>query len=195
MSKLKVVLISGKKYHGKDTFGDLLGWQLTNKGKNVHTMAFAGHLKQLCMMLFKKLTPEHTFGSLKEEKIDGYNRTAREIMQHIGEYFRSVDNSYWINVLKDKIKNNVFNSNVQYVIVTDCRYPNELDWSDMNEYVDRVYKVRVIRPEITSYDGHISEVALDAYENFNFKVINDGTIDDLRQTAKNIADHIISENS
>ena len=66
-------------------------------------------------------------------------------------------------------------------IVSDVRYRNEAD-----ELLSRhALLIRVERP-VLSEDTHQSEVDLDSYDKFSFTIENDGTLEDLFNTVKEI---------
>ena len=77
-------------------------------------------------------------------------------------------------------------------VITDCRFPNECDtirqWGGINISINRPKKI-VLTGNITTdilnntkdfgVTEHYSETALDHYKDFDYTIINDGTIDDL----------------
>lgn len=68
------------------------------------------------------------------------------------------------------------------VVVSDVRFPNELD---------AIYQaggegIRVIRPGTPETDRHISETALDDYYS-GYTIRNDGTLEDLRNEVREVA--------
>ena len=66
-------------------------------------------------------------------------------------------------------------------IVSDVRYKNEAD-----ELLSRgALLIRVERP-VLSEDTHQSEVDLDSYDKFSYIIENDGTLEDLFNTVKEI---------
>lgn len=53
------------------------------------------------------------------------NKSPRELMKYIGEDFRkNIDDNIWVNKLQLDIENN----NSSRVVISDLRYPNELNW-------------------------------------------------------------------
>jgi len=87
--------------------------------------------------------------------------TAREIMQIVGtDVFRNYfDDSVWVNATLRTIKN----SNARVVLISDVRFPSEV-----NSLTNKGYVIRLLR-DICETDPHASETALD---DFNFKSKN-----------------------
>jgi hypothetical protein len=78
---------------------------------------------------------------------------------------------------------------VQYPnwIITDMRFPNEMQAVKANGGIT----IRVVRPSDKEIplDLHPSETALDDAE-FDYEIINDGTIEDLKEKVEGIILHI-----
>jgi len=194
-----IIGISGKAQHGKDTIGKFLAQELNKKkGITCVLMAYANELKNMVQKYFD-LSYEQLWGSEKEvsdkryiKPVDyDYDRdnppywTAREIMQSFGEYFRSVDYNFWVKHLFKIIDEKEY----EHVIITDCRYPNEV-----NPVFERNgYHVRIHRDLDLDTHGkeHSSETSLDGKFKIDFEVENNGTMDELKKTASDIADAIL----
>lgn len=204
-----IIGISGKARSGKDTFANMLAEELNSVSHPSYVnMAFAHELKLRCQAAFD-LSYEQLWGDDKEvldkrymkpeksyayepadDKLPDRYWTAREIMQNYGAFYRTIDNEFWIKnlfrVAEDKEYTNV--------IVTDVRYMNEA------KYIQHKKGGYVIRVERGSKDDvhnmqHPSEVELDNYGDFDFTVNNNGTLDDLRQTTKDVCQFLkVSDN-
>ena len=60
-------------------------------------------------------------------------------------------------------------------VIADCRFPNEADAiSAKGGYI-----IRVVRPGVVAVNGHVSERALDDWDDIDGTIYNDGTLDDL----------------
>ena len=95
--------ISGKAYPGTDTFAKYLAEAMyKNTGLSFIMMALAAELKRKAKQDFD-LSYEQLWGARKEApdfrypKDDGTHWTPREIMQNVGEFYRSIDHNYWVN--------------------------------------------------------------------------------------------------
>jgi dephospho-CoA kinase len=80
-------------------------------------------------------------------------------------------------------------ANIQYPnwIITDMRFPNEMQAVKANGGIT----IRVVRPSDKEIplDLHPSETALDDAE-FDYEIVNDGTIEDLKEKVEGIILHI-----
>jgi len=99
-----IIGLVGKARAGKDTFAEYLSKIfLTDFDIEFLRLAFADELKCLCMEHFG-LTYEQLWGNKKEVedsrfvKSDGSFLTAREILQMVGEFYRSIDNDFWVKI-------------------------------------------------------------------------------------------------
>ena len=200
-----IIGVSGKARSGKDTFAEYLSYALSEKTKNSYVMmAWAHALKSGCQRDFD-LSYDQLYGEHKETPDKRYYRgmryhggvradnddlpslywTAREILQAYGEFYRTIDKDFWIKALFKTIKEKEYKN----VIITDCRHPNEVD--AVHEHGG--YHIRVIRPNLPKIHGmeHISETALDNYENTDYTIINEFGLKELEQAAREVADFLI----
>lgn len=134
----------------------------TDKQKNTPT-----HLKWSDVAF---TLPPRTVGELK--KTDKYNKfmTGREVMSHFGtDVCRKIYNDCWANALVKQVQA----ENVPIAIVSDCRFPNEVEaFQKVGAKV-----VRLTRKVDNS--KHISETALDKYKDFDYVLDNaEMSIDD-----------------
>lgn len=172
---VNIIALSGRKQSGKTVCSDFLQQLLLSNGySDVPIYNFADPLKEdICMNMFG-LTYEQCYGSddSKNELIDAYwdnkQLTARDLMQLIGtDLFRKLNNNIWVNALINRIKKN----NHQMVIVSDCRFPNEIEAIKNNNGL----VFRLSRNPFNS--EHTSEACLDKanydWKNFSAIINND----------------------
>lgn len=171
----KIIAFSGRKQSGKTICSEFLkGLLLSNGYSDVEIYNFADPLKEdICMNMFG-LSYAQCYGEdhNKNELVDAYwenkQLTARDLMQLIGtDLFRKLNNNVWVNALINKIKK----SKLQVVIVSDCRFPNEIEAIKNNEGI-------VFRLNRNPHKSeHISESILDAcrydWNNFNAIINNE----------------------
>lgn len=171
----KIIAFSGRKQSGKTICSEFLkGLLLSNGYSDVEIYNFADPLKEdICMNMFG-LSYVQCYGEdhNKNELIDAYwedkQLTARDLMQLIGtDLFRKLNNNVWVNALINKIKK----SKLQVVIVSDCRFPNEVEAIKNNGGI-------VFRLNRNPHKSeHISESILDAcrydWNNFNAIINNE----------------------
>jgi hypothetical protein len=125
--------------------------------------------------------------------------TVREMLQIIGtEAMRNtLHQDTWVNALmcyyipEESWLNVKLSEKPKLIypnwIITDMRFPNEMQAVKANGGIT----IRVVRPsnKEISLDLHPSETALDDAE-FDYEIVNDGTIEDLRDKVEGIILHI-----
>lgn len=164
---------------------------------------------------FKKSLLGDEWGTVKENPLNSipvfedvqFNHlmSVRELLQKLGtEAMRDgLHENVWVNALfadykakwvptGNAIEEDEVSLEKEYPnwIITDMRFPNELEAIELREGIT----IRVVRPDMHSLQAmipaHASETALDNSE-FDYEIINDGTIEDLIKKVKEI---LIKEN-
>jgi hypothetical protein len=196
--------ISGKARSGKDTLSNYLLKEFIRFG--LVKVAFADELKRRLMEDFD-LSWEQMYGSLKEIEDERYRKpgppqgcaveyddgrglppwywTPREIMQFIGtDCYRKIDDDFWVKQLFKTLSKR----GVKSVVISDCRFVSEVE-AVLNR---GGYHIRIYRDSAGAAQGatHASETALDDYDKIDFKVYNNGTLDDLKISANYLANLI-----
>lgn len=152
-----VVLISGKAEHGKTLACFYMKKLLEDNGRRVLKVAFADYLKFIA---------EKYYGWNGEKDKDG-----RELLQQLGtNLIRERCHNFWADSLFNLVS--VLHPDFDYVVVDDCRFPNEI--SVFEESYLRTISVRVERlnyeNSITDEQRlHPSETALD-YHKFDYNL-------------------------
>lgn len=170
---MKVICISGKARHGKDTLAGMLNEQLTAKGYHVLTTHFGDLVKYICEKFF-------SWDGAKDEK-------GRTLLQYVGtDVVRKQRPSYWTDFVVSVLE--LFPNEWDYVLIPDCRFPNEVEC--FIEHGMDTTLIRINRPNFVSnltpeQLKHPSETAMDDYPP-NLYVINDGTLEDLSNSIKDI---------
>lgn len=122
-----------------------------------------------------------------EDKTD----ITRNILQLYGtEIFRKrVDDNYWVKQVKDRC----IASNSDIIIITDCRFPNEITEMLCDEY--EITTIRIVRNINTQEQiaSHDSETALDDWNEWNYIISNDDSLNELKNSAKTVCDDILKE--
>lgn len=199
-----IILVSGKMQSGKNTFADMIGDILKEK-TTVKYDLFAQSLKDgvwedffglhtFVYQQYWKLPKEirHQFEWMNVKKDDFYEKKTpygRLLCQIYGtEIFRDrVDYLHWVKTVEKR-----FNQQEENVcIVTDVRFPNEIEHFKDNGY--NVVTVRVNRDgkkEGAFNEEHFSEKALDDYSGFDWCIDNSGTLVDLKEKAVNFCNSI-----
>jgi hypothetical protein len=163
---MRVLCISGKAQHGKDTSANILQGFLEDSGAKVKIIHYADLLKFICKSWFD-------WDGAK----DDYGRT---LLQRVGtDTVRAKEPDYWVAFVCNFLK--LFPDEWDYVIIPDCRFPNEVNMMKAN--FDTIH-LRVNRPNFNSplteeQQKHISETALDHVAP-DLWIENTGTKSDLR---------------
>lgn len=124
MSKL-IIALSGVARSGKNTFADILQYQLrTTRGLCCQQFSLANELKLDCEQFIKEKLGLNVWSNVTEEK-----EIFRPILIEYGKIKRKQTNGqYWTNLLTDKVK---YGSH-DVAIITDVRYSeyedDELQW-------------------------------------------------------------------
>ena len=179
---LAIIGLTGNKHHGKNLFSTLI----RNNSVGWSEIAFADALKDITYILFE-LDYEQLYGNKKEEFIDKLGTTPRHLLQQIGtDIFRNLfskiykrSDTIWIDIIDRVIHDSLFYN----WIVTDVRFQNEVDFIN-NLNCGMI--IKIFRPDYNETSTHVSE-EIDNLKNIHFKIMNNGTIDDLNEISKEFA--------
>lgn len=166
---MRVICISGKARHGKDTMAEFVKERLEASGNKVLIAHYGDLVKYICAKFFG-------WNGEKDE-------AGRTILQRVGtDEIRKVDPNYWVNFIIDILK--IFPNEWDYVIIPDCRFPNEIN--SLKESGFDVFHARVVRTNFESnlteaQKNHASETAMDNVIP-DLITYNSSTMDDFRDT-------------
>lgn len=173
---MKIILIGGKARVGKDTMADYLVENLDNKDK----------ICRVQVSQYIKYYAQKYFGW------DGREETKpRELLQELGtEVIRNkIDPNFHIDRLVQDIK--VLSYFYDTFIVSDIRFPVEIE--KVKENYEDVVTIKVIRDNEILTDkeqAHATETALDNYNDFDFIVDNNGSLEELKEKTLEIIQKI-----
>lgn len=174
---MKVICISGKAQHGKDTVAACLVESLRAKGKKVLLTHYADLLKYICRTYFD-------WNGEKDE-------IGRTILQKVGtEGVRSKDPNFWVNFIVKILQ--FFPNEWDYVVIPDTRFPNEIEVlreNNIDTILVRVERPGFISPLTVEQQNHPSETSLDDYK-YDYVIHNDGTTADLHIKINNFYQQI-----
>lgn len=165
---MKVICISGKAQHGKDTTANLLKEIYEEQGKRVLIFHYGDLVKYVCKTFFD-------WDGKKDDK-------GRSLLQYVGtDVIRTQKPNYWVNFGIDIL--NFFPNKWDYVLIPDCRFPNEYE-SCVDAGLD-VVLLRVTRPGFDNglteeQQKHKSETALDGYS-VDIHIENESTLEALKE--------------
>lgn len=175
-----LIVICGNAGHGKDSLADALHALIPGSERD----AFAVPLKH-CVHL-KTGIPMWVLNGPKEVKEDpkhgAYGKTPRVLMQEEGEETRQ---RIGLTVWMDRLAERFLGSGVKVSIVSDGRHPAEEMVALRERVGDRALVVFVVirRPDMPINPSHVSESRIAAMpnEDFDFGVMNTGTLEDLTE--------------
>lgn len=149
--------------------------------RGYHLVKFADPMKEILAGLYRKegasegLTYRMLEGDLKEKAIPQVGRSARHMLQTLGDWGRGLHPDFWVNQAMRKVED--LNASGFPVVIDDLRYPNEYEAVILRGG----YPVQVVRPGTKPYTAHRSEGLLDSYPMTVLE--NIGTLDELRACA------------
>ena len=177
----KVICISAKARHGKDTAAEILKKYLESKGQRVLITHYADLLKFICRNYFG-------WNGEKDE-------TGRTLLQYIGTDVVGAKNpAYWAEFVVGVLS--MFESEWDYVLIPDCRYPIEVD--TVKKKFDTTV-LRVFRPDFDNgltetQKNHLSETVMDNYL-FDDIIYNNKGIEEFADKLQSFAeDYLLREN-
>lgn len=163
---MKIINISGKARHGKDTTAAIFKDKLEQRGEKVIITHYADLLKYIARQFFG-------WDGIKDEK-------GVQLLQYLGtDVIRRKNPDYLVKFLIDMLE--MFDNNWDYVLIPDCRFPNECDaWKERNW---EIINMRIVRENFTSsltkeQQKHRSEIALDDYK-FDYYIYNNSGLREL----------------
>lgn len=119
---MKIVCISGKAQHGKDTTAKLLEEILEAQGNRVLIAHYGDLVKYVCKTFFG-------WDGKKDEK-------GRTLLQRVGtDKIRAVSPDYWVDFIVSIL--DIFCDEWDYVLIPDTRFPNEYEIYELRVSVDR----------------------------------------------------------
>jgi len=180
--------ISGKAGSGKTAFANKLYDELSRLGVPCNIVSFAGPTKDVVASLFdfpREMLEGDSESSRKWRELPnrywsdklGQSITPRQMLQMVGtDLIRNqVDSNFWIYRLLPTLDSNIVN------IIGDCRFVNELEICDITILIDR---------DGVNIDNHESEVDFVKWDNFDFKIDNNGTLKELEDSARWVAHNV-----
>ena len=171
---MQIICISGKAQHGKDTVAKLCQARLESAGKRVLILHYADLLKYICQQFFG-------WDGEKDE-------AGRQLLQYVGtDVVRKKQPEFWVDFVIQILK--LFPKEWDYVLIPDCRFPNEIE--SLKQAGFATTHLRVIRPNFDNHltkaqQQHPSETALD-YTLPDQYLYNSGSLEDLKRIVKGVS--------
>lgn len=182
---MKVILISAKSQHGKDTIASIIKEELISRNERPLIIHFGDAVKFFAKEFY-------SWDGIKDKR-------GRGLLQYIGTtLMRNYDKYYWGNIVSSFIAANNFENDFTYAIIPDWRfYSEEQAIKKQNLFV---YTIRINRynqdgslyknPNMTDEQyNHISETELDN-NIFDYVIKNDKNLQELKEKTIQILDQI-----
>ena len=160
----KLFLLTGKARNGKDTVADMIEGYYKNK--KVVKLSYGAFPKNYVKLL---------------TDWDGSdNSKPRDFLTEVSMRAREINPNYMVRRMQEDI--NVLKNYVDVIIITDARMLQEVE---MPKNFKETVTVRVERPNFDSpltdnQQKHVLETTLDDYDDYDYVIINDGTLEQLR---------------
>ncbi len=157
---MRIFLIAGKAGSGKGEVAKLIKEYYVYKLQKCVITEYSKPLKDIAVEL---------------TDWDGNpNTKPRTFLQELGDHIRGIDDKFFVKKMLDNLS--VYQDYVENVVVADVRYPVEIEEVKLN--YDNVYAICVENqfgksPLSVEQQAHISETALDNYEEFDYIIAND----------------------
>lgn len=168
---MKIICLSGKAGSGKDTVAGMIEKRLEEQGKRVLVTHNADLLKFICASFFGWNGEKDEYG--------------RSLLQQVGTgAVRSRNPDYWVDFLIDMFT--MFGDHWDYVLIPDCRFPNEIDKLIKTGFdvTSLCIKRPVFNSKLTAeQQSHVSETAMSGYK-FDYEILNDGSLADLKNSVE-----------
>lgn len=176
----KIFVVSGKPNSGKDTTCEFIDNYIKSKGIRVLNIQIGYYIK----MYAKRVSDW-----------DGSEDTKpRTLLQELGtEVVRDkIDPNFFVKRIIEDIT--VYSYYFDVITISDARFPGEID--GIYNSFKNVIRINVVRPNFVNdlsaaQNAHRAENALNEYNNYDYVLSNDGTLEDLNIKAKKIVDEVL----
>lgn len=160
-----IITISGQAQHGKDSTAKIIQEKI-EVNANTLIVHMADYLKFICRTYFN-------WDGNKDEK-------GRHLLQYVGtDKVRKIFPNFWVDAVMNFIK--AFGDDFGYILIPDCRFPNEVEIFRNNGYqvlainVKRLNYENCLTPE---QRAHPSECSMKDFP-FDYCIESESGIDNL----------------
>ncbi len=168
---MKIILIGGQANSGKDTTAEFIDEYYRSRGLDVVNIQIAYYIK----MYAKEIA-----------KWDGDNETKpRQLLQDLGTELirKQIDEYFFIKRIIQDI--DIYSRYFDIITISDGRLPEE--FASIKLAYPETVTVHVTRPGYVSrltkeQKSHVTESLVDTID-YDYEIVNDGTIDDLQTKA------------
>lgn len=170
-----IIGLHGQKGFGKSTVAQHLQAVST---RDWTVGMFAGKLKGMIAHLLGCTVQDLEDREFKEQIIPEFGVTPRYLMQTLGtEWGRSIKEDFWVQTLMREYQNMQAGPFKFNWIVSDVRFPNEAQAiRDAGGLL-----ITITRQGIPMEDTHPSETALNSWDDWDYRIGNHGTLEQLKE--------------
>ena len=170
--------VASQKQHGKDTLSDYLA-ECLNEGDGAlkwERDAFALNVKRIYCDTFDVDMETMEEWKVKDEPPEGFDMNVRKSLQFIGDGFRQIKSSIWIDLM--------FRNTTKNKIISDVRYPNEFSTIKKRGGLN----ILMGRTEKLNDDENSSESLIRPYVEWGLKNFSDNFTDLSKMTGEEWCD-------
>lgn len=204
MQNIKIIAVSGKLRHGKDTLTQFILDEIKKQKSDiiVTKIAFADPIKRIAKLIYPMLTEHDLWGPSQNRNriIEGYKNPktgedliVRDVLTQIGGWGRSTNENCWVNSTFGIIDSITFGNKDKdhFILISDCRFKNELQAIKSRNGKS----IRVIRQSVGFTTNDPSEIDLDdvSLDEFSHVIYNDSGLEHLQFKARSIVEKIFIE--
>ena len=168
---MKIILIGGKANSGKDSTAEYIDEYYRSRGLDVVNIQIAYYIK----MYAKEIA-----------KWDGDNETKpRQLLQDLGTELirKQIDEYFFIKRILQDI--DVYSRYFDVITISDGRMPEEFE--EIKKAYPETISLHITRPGYVSHltkgqKAHLTETLVDEI-NYDYEIVNDGTLEDLEKKA------------
>jgi hypothetical protein len=155
---MKLIAVAGQAQNGKDTISDYVMKKLTENGQSWKRTAFANKVKEIFCETFGKDLEFAEKWKVIQEIPEGFDMSIRQALQFIGDGFRKIKPTVWLD--------QPFRDKSTPIIISDVRYINEFS----RVFSEGGLNIIVVKPDKINYDNNFSESQIRPYSEwfFNF---------------------------
>lgn len=167
-----IFLIAGQARHGKDTISMFIREYYLRQEKLPESLQFSYYIKDFV----KRLTDWDGTEETKDQYRSEMQRLGTEIVR------KQIDPKFFIKRTIEDIR--VYSYYCDVLTISDVRFPSEIE--DIKKEFPCVISILVQRPNFESplsdkEKQHETETALNHYNQYDYVLINDGTISELKE--------------
>lgn len=174
---MKIFIISGKAETGKNKIASIIKEIYATKNKQTVNVAYASYLKEYAKNILNW---------------DGNEKTKpRDFLQNLGIEIikKQIDDKMLIRRIIEDIK--VYSNYFDVLTISDARFKEEIE--DIKNNFDDVVTIHILEKQNSlteSQKKHITEIALDGYQNYDYEISNNGTVEDLKKLLEQIINEV-----